>query len=198
MKLKQTLFQWGLLRMVQEGMIPPLGYGFCYENWVERSVYLAPVPLNIIFRWVRHFWLTLVRKPRLTNVYDPNYRAAFNAGNKAARQTQKFLESAENALQEMEELKNQAYWERGQLVALLTRLYPSHIVNATGKDDWPTVIVDSPKGQLSWHIPAEELSYYAGLPIVQKSDWDGHTTEVKYARLWKIGRPQKVKVSAAK
>lgn len=194
MAVKQRLIKLKLLQILSEGQLPPVGYGYCYDTWVSHSTYVAPVPLNVIFRWGRLFWLTLIRKPKLTNIYDPNYRIAYNAGRGNAYYTQRLLESAENALQEMQELKNQAYWERGQLVAMLTRFYPAHIVNATGKDDWPTIVIDTPQGQLSWHVPKEELSYYVKLPVQQESDWDGHTTEEKYERLWKVGRPQKVTV----
>jgi hypothetical protein len=82
--------------------------------------------------------------------------------------------------------KDNAYWERGQLVAYLSRQFDSHIINASGHDSWPIVCIHSPKGQLSWHIPSSELQYYVGLPVGRKSDWDGHTTEEKYARLWEL------------
>lgn len=45
---------------------------------------------------------------------------------------------------------------------------------------WPVLVIDTPTGQVSWHIHADEATAnfekYEG-------DWDGHTTEEKNARL---------------
>lgn len=37
-------------------------------------------------------------------------------------------------------------------------------------EEWPVVYIELPTGQVSWHMPAHPRPY------------DGHTTEVKYAR----------------
>lgn len=37
--------------------------------------------------------------------------------------------------------------------------------------DWPVVYIELPTGQVSWHMPAHPR------------EWDGHTTEQKYARI---------------
>jgi hypothetical protein len=61
------------------------------------------------------------------------------------------------------EAKDQAYSERNQLVAFLSRLYPSHLKThpATDTDwesDWRTIVcIHSPAGQLTWHIHDSEV-----------------------------------------
>lgn len=37
--------------------------------------------------------------------------------------------------------------------------------------DWPVVIIETPVGQVSWHLPAHPIP------------WDGHTTAEKYRRV---------------
>ncbi len=74
------------------------------------------------------------------------------------------------------------YRERNQLVAYLSRLYPSHM--AEGDDPaWPIVYIESPAGQLSWHIPAEDVPDLFPHLEWAPSRWDGHSTEEKYRRL---------------
>ena len=82
------------------------------------------------------------------------------------------------------------YAERDQLVAALSRLFPSVIGPVDDAEPgWTSAVyVDTPAGQLSWHVPDHELAtYFAGLSRVDVSPWDGHTTEEKYRRLAMIG-----------
>jgi len=83
--------------------------------------------------------------------------------------------------------KDQAYWERNQLVAHLSKLYPAHLyIDPRETDEWKTcVCIHSPTGQLTWHVPAKELEHFKHL-IVEPNHWDGHTTEEKYQRLSRI------------
>lgn len=95
---------------------------------------------------------------------------------------QAFLDGAESRQKEVDN----AYWERNRLVAILSRLYPSGraITDIEGWDaEWHNCIyIDTPKGQLSWHIHDNEMVQFASLPEY-KGTWDGHTTEEKYRRL---------------
>lgn len=89
-------------------------------------------------------------------------------------------------MDEAEESKDTAYWERNQLVAFMTHLYPSWIGYHDGKDwedDWRTIIyIKTPAGQLSWHIHDDDKQYFTHLdPGLE--EWDGHTTAVKYNRI---------------
>jgi hypothetical protein len=50
--------------------------------------------------------------------------------------------------------------------------------------DWPVLVVETPRGQVSWHLPADEV------PVdrfdVHRVEWDGHTTREKYDRLERL------------
>jgi hypothetical protein len=120
-------------------------------------------------------------------------------------------------LSDIEALKKQkdnAYWERNQLVSALSKLYPAVLRRHDPNDkewdaDWRTIVyiylpvndndmvsvkhwIDG-KGyyQLSWHIHDSEvpmfdhLDYGISRPLFNK-DWDNHDTEEKYRRLRKI------------
>ena len=95
--------------------------------------------------------------------------------------------------------KNEAYWERDQLVATLSKVYPSHLSRHEDdpwEDDWRNIVCvhfDIPsdiKGlvthtQATWHIHDDELPEFQHLKYGE-NHWDGHTTPEKYARLRSI------------
>lgn len=79
-----------------------------------------------------------------------------------------------------------AYRERAQLVAHFAALYPSHIGRTDpGAPDWPVLIVETPTGQMSWHIAERDLDLFGHVQPTgpEHRGWDGHTTEEKYERL---------------
>ncbi|MFZ3043714.1 MAG: hypothetical protein WA058_01225, partial [Minisyncoccia bacterium] len=86
--------------------------------------------------------------------------------------------------------KDTAYRERNRLVLFLTRCYPSHRCSHPESDvswerDWRNIIcVHGPVGLMTWHIHDSELRMFEHLPFGE-SDWDGHTTEEKYQRLYR-------------
>lgn len=86
--------------------------------------------------------------------------------------------------------KNQAYAERNQLVAALSKLFRSSLVRHEGEDwedDWRwVVLIELPTGQCSWHIHDSELPLFDHLSRNHSKQWDGHTTEEKYDRLNKL------------
>lgn len=104
--------------------------------------------------------------------------------------------------------KDQAYWERNQLVAALTKIFPAwtedHPTDPNWDDDWRTIIfIEIPteeltnkyvqggfmvnkKRQLSWHIHDSDKIWFSHLPHKKGNSWDGHTTEEKYQRLSNI------------
>lgn len=88
--------------------------------------------------------------------------------------------------------KNYAYYERDQLVCVLSKLFPAHLTKHPESDlswekDWMTIVcVHLPTGQATWHIPDSELKYFTHLKY-ETNHWDGHTTEEKYDRLMKLG-----------
>ena len=108
--------------------------------------------------------------------------------------------------QELIAQKDQAYWERNQLVSALSKIYPAwlerHPVDDTAwEDDWRWIVfIEIPteeleqkyvqggflvkhKRQLSWHIHDSEYANFAHLKSRTGHSWDGHTTEEKYRRL---------------
>lgn len=49
---------------------------------------------------------------------------------------------------------------------------------------WPVLYIETPQGQVSWHIPVAERIYEPPVrPEHGPVAWDGHTTEEKFARL---------------
>jgi hypothetical protein len=112
------------------------------------------------------------------------------------------MEELENKIDRLENVKNGAYRERNQLVALLAALaldkghssiswgawLGKHVVKE-GEDwekDWMNIVfIETPSGQLSWHIHDSELELFKGIPVATERSpkWDGHTTEEKYRRI---------------
>jgi len=118
----------------------------------------------------------------------------------------------EEKIKTLESEKEQAYWERNQLVAFLSKQYPSHLtkhdINDTTWDrDWLNIVcIHVVKGitktpglkqvndtkfvkdetlhelQFTWHIHDNDLKYFHHLKF-KKSHYDGHTTEQKYQNL---------------
>jgi hypothetical protein len=76
-------------------------------------------------------------------------------------------------LAKVTESKNRAYSERNALVATLARMYPSGLKTT-----------DIPGWHPDWHN-ARDAHLFAGLPRYEK-EWDGHTTEEKYERLFSL------------
>jgi hypothetical protein len=82
--------------------------------------------------------------------------------------------------------KDQAYEERNRLAALLASMFPS----GTKRTDIPgwdaewhgAVYIDFPWGQASWHYHDSQAHLFAHLPPYE-GEWDGHTTEAKYAAI---------------
>lgn len=82
--------------------------------------------------------------------------------------------------------RDNAYDERNQLVAVLSKVFPAGIAK-TAIEGWEPewhncVYIDLPTGQASWHYHDREKHLFEHLPPYTKS-WDGHTTEEKYERL---------------
>jgi hypothetical protein len=79
------------------------------------------------------------------------------------------------------------YSERARLAAYLATQHPAKIAyNDPNEPDWPVIYIDTPRGQLSWHISSEDVRLFAHVPVAEGADmpeWDGHTTPEKYERL---------------
>ena len=95
-------------------------------------------------------------------------------------------EEAADRIETLEAARDGAYTERNRLVALLSTMFPSGI-KKTAIPGWDEawhgcVYIDLPNGQASWHYHDSEAHLFARLPPYQ-GDWDGHSTEEKYARI---------------
>lgn len=84
------------------------------------------------------------------------------------------------------ELKN-LYRERAHLVAHLTALFPHHATLADADPTtpgWPVATIETPAGQMSWHISPDDTDLFAHMPRTAAGiPWDGHSTQEKYERL---------------
>lgn len=79
------------------------------------------------------------------------------------------------------------YRERACLVALLTSLYPScGAYNDPQEPDWLVVYVETPEGQMSWHIHPDDEDLFKDLKRCDVYEWDGHSTDTKYERMSKL------------
>lgn len=89
-------------------------------------------------------------------------------------------------LKEMRGRKDDAYFERNQVVAALAKCFPSGIAKTAiegWSEDWHgCVYIDLPTGQASWHYHDSQAHLFAGLPPYT-GHWDGHDTPEKYQRL---------------
>lgn len=85
---------------------------------------------------------------------------------------------------------NAVYRERAELVAFLSRLYATVWADDGENPGWRIVYVDSPAGQLSWHIAPGDWHLFAHVPHDVDVAWDGHSTPEKYERLRRIASPR--------
>jgi hypothetical protein len=79
------------------------------------------------------------------------------------------------------------YRERAHLTSFLSKVYPSRLGYSDPDEPlWAVLYVQSPAGQLSWHISPDDMDLFTHLAIVPDIKWDGHSTEEKYERLGKL------------
>ena len=89
------------------------------------------------------------------------------------------------------------YRERARLVAYLAACYPGAAVLAFSDPDapgWAVLTIDTPVGQLSWHISPDDLDLFPETLVAHvhpedpRAKWDGHDTPTKYERLAALTR----------
>jgi len=108
-----------------------------------------------------------------------------------SKEQEEIFQKLSNNLSLVEKDKDLAYRERNKLVALLTKFFPSFLVKEADNYlnfyniHW-IVYLETPKGQLSWHIPDLDLFLFEGVRRMETYIWDGHTTEEKYQRLLQL------------
>lgn len=79
-----------------------------------------------------------------------------------------------------------AYFDRNQAVQVLAAMAMAlgHRVGLKADPEepaWPVLYVDLPTGQVSWHLPIEEVTI-EDWPVYEGA-WDGHTLGTKRARI---------------
>lgn len=120
-------------------------------------------------------------------------------------------EEYKHIIKVLEKEKDQAYWERNQLIVFLSKQHPAHLQRDTGQAlHWRNVVcihlvagITKTSGlkqindtkfvkdetlremQFAWHIHDKELKYFKHLKM-RPTHYDGHTTEEKYTNLAKI------------
>ncbi|EFC78882.1 hypothetical protein [Parafrankia sp. EUN1f] len=95
--------------------------------------------------------------------------------------------SSEPSVLESAKLIAAAYRERAQLVAYLARIHDAHWAADAAEPDWPVICIHTAVGQLSWHVSQTDMGLFPPGLEKRPSDWDGHSTEEKYARLAQLG-----------
>lgn len=84
------------------------------------------------------------------------------------------------------------YYERNNCVAALAQVarslgYKVFVTktNIIGfEDEWQNCIyIELPTGQVSWHFHDRESFLFSSFPKAESVEYDGHSTEDKYARL---------------
>lgn len=84
--------------------------------------------------------------------------------------------------------KNIIYTERAHLIAWLSKIYPSYKAMDYEMDTsyGGLIVINSPQGQLSWHVSTTDLYLFDHLEFNVEHVWDGHTSAEKYNRIRKI------------
>ena len=101
--------------------------------------------------------------------------------------------SLELELEACRAAKDGVYNERNRLVALISSMYPSFLGkhnDVPGQDwsvEWKNVVyIETPEGQLAYHIHDSEVGLFSHLESDLSYVWDGHSTEEKYSRVERL------------
>lgn len=84
---------------------------------------------------------------------------------------------------------DQAYFDRNQAALAFARLalargWAVGVGIDPAEPDWPVLYVDTPEGQVSWHLPAVEVDVKAWPRY--PGQWDGHSVDEKRRRLSRL------------
>jgi hypothetical protein len=150
-------------------------------DFLEREGYRrCDIPVCNCGRWHGGHWQQRLRE--IEEVVEPENGETLLAAVKRVCA----LPDEPSALSEMEARKDAAYLERNQLVAALSKVFPSGVARTAiegWSEDWHgCVYIDLPTGQASWHFHDSQMHLFSHLPPYA-GKWDGHTTDEKYARL---------------
>jgi hypothetical protein len=85
-----------------------------------------------------------------------------------------------------ESTPGEAYLDRNlavQVIAVMANRLGYHMGIRNRNDEWPILYIDLPTGQVSWHLPSQEL--IGNFPDYM-GEWDGHDVVEKRDRLRKF------------
>lgn len=105
-----------------------------------------------------------------------------------------YVAKLQQKLADLAKERDYVYFERNNLVSLLSTIYPSCLgVDTSQKDkQWQNVVyIETPEGQMSWHFEVKLLPMFSHLVFKEGELWDGHTTEEKYERLARLIKTNK-------
>lgn len=117
-----------------------------------------------------------------------DYRSDYEKAMDSLHEVEHVIGDLKEHVHQLNESKDTAYEERNKLVAVLSKLFPSHLTEHPADDpnwdrDWLNiVIIQFPEFQASWHLHRDHLKYFNHLKKGPNT-WDGHSTEDKYENL---------------
>jgi hypothetical protein len=99
--------------------------------------------------------------------------------------------AAEQAAEQTAAERDGAYRERAQLLALLATMADSAVLapalDIDDEDGWHLLYLNAAGRQMSWHIAPRDVELLRHIERVDVADpraqWDGHTTDEKYAHI---------------
>lgn len=102
-----------------------------------------------------------------------------------------YISKLQKKLEDLAHERDEVYIERNNLVCFLSKIFPSyrgiHEKDPKWDKAWINIIyIETPQGQLSWHIHSSLLPMFSHLELREGNNWDGHTTEEKYRRLSRL------------
>lgn len=83
---------------------------------------------------------------------------------------------------------NAVYRDRAHILALLALHYPAYwAYSDAANKDWPVLTLDTPQGQMSWHIAPRDIGLFQHVRRAADDQaaaaYDGHSTEDKHDRI---------------
>lgn len=147
-----------------------------------------PADLSTALTELRHARAEVARLQPFVETADQAQRGAEH-WERAADKIGRLYAAAEYQRDEARAERDGAYRERAHLLAHFAALYPSHIGPTDPQaPEWPVLTVETPAGQMSWHIAERDLDLFEHVQPTgpEHRGWDGHTTEEKYERLRRL------------
>ena len=69
-----------LLKYIPEGGLIPFWYGYCYYDFNSETKAMLPIPLNMLWRWLRNLWYWLKEHTQGSRLIEQAYWAGLRRG----------------------------------------------------------------------------------------------------------------------